>query len=137
MGFFKNIGKSLKKTISLKNLVRVGTGQFGALSGDVLKTVSGGFKKKDVQQTLGNLNTGIVGTSTKFGESIQDGVGDVISNDRGFQTNANSATRFVAQTYLKTMWQKHKKTILIVGGAVTAFLIYKFFIAKKTAVRRR
>lgn len=40
MGFFKSIGKKLKRVVSIKNLTRVATGNFSAVGKDLLRVAS-------------------------------------------------------------------------------------------------
>ena len=40
MGFFKSIGKKLKRVVSLKNLTRAVTGQFSAIGKDVIRVAT-------------------------------------------------------------------------------------------------
>jgi len=140
MGFFKSIGNKLKRVISIKNLVRGVTGQFGAIGADAIRvaTTTDPKKGKSVPDaTLIPVNYAIPAPAMDvlnaqgsiFAKKVVDSVAGVpvVQN-----TNA-----FMSKIYIQSMWIKYKNWIIgFLIVLVTTLTIWKL-TKSKTRGRRR
>ena len=138
MGFFKKLGKSLKgvtKSISLKNLKRVATGNIAdvgqEVAGRLVKGVSNEFTKKAHKpaQNLVMQNDALeIASIAKQNPNIRDiltgalggamtGAGSVLSESQTVQQVGAKAVDNVAMTWLKNNWLK------LVGGITAGTLL--------------
>lgn len=164
MGFFKKIGKAIKKNVSFKNLVKVATPIMGAIPfvGGVAQNVSEGLQasheakkqaKRDndaqalaaaelqQQQVLeyAGKNVGaIAGAGAQgFFKGVTEGAYDGAS--KGVKQGLGTVGAEVADSALKAWFTKHWKHLLIALGVVGGFLFIRNSSngsRKKTSFRR-
>lgn len=150
MGFFKNIGKAIKKNVSFKNLVKVATPIMGAIpfvGGAVQNTVQGlsaaHQAKKDAEaqnnaqavydaeqlrvQTLqyAGQQVGAIANAgaSMFAKGITEGAYNGAST--GVKDGLGTVGAEVADSTIKAWFQKHWKHILIALSVVGAIYLIK------------
>ena len=150
MGFFKNIGKAIKKNVSFKNLVKVATPIMGAipLVGGTLQNVSEGLQasheaKKQAQaqndaqaaydaeqlkqQTLtyaGQQIGAVAGAgASMFAKGITEGAYNGAS--QGIKDGLGTVGAEVADSTISAWFKKHWKHILIGLSVVGALYLIK------------
>lgn len=131
MGFFKNIGKAIKKNVSFKNLVKVATPIMGAIPivGGAVQSVSQNLqdaheaKKANRQaeadalnqqayQTAGQAVGAVANAGTQmFAKGVTEGVYNGLST--GAKQGLGTVGAEVADSTLKAWFTKHWKQILI------------------------
>lgn len=127
MGFFKKIGSSLKRVVSLKNVVRGVTGQFGAIAQDAVRIATTDAPVKDsapapvVQNPIipQPINDILDAQGANFSKKI---VQEVAKTD-----TAQDATSFLAKIGMESMYQKYKTWITVFFVALGAFILYRLF----------
>lgn len=149
MGFFKSIGKKLKRVVSIKNLTRVATGNFSAVGKDILRVASTDNLGKD--PITGRSIIVPAGSDLKAkplempkvvetvldakGAELRQDVIDSLSKNKAVQ----DATDMVAKTALKAYWTKYKNWFI---GFLVALLMFFglrwlfFSKGKKSRARR-
>lgn len=139
MGFFKSIGNKLKRVVSVKNLVRGVTGNFSGIAEDAKRIMTTEDPKKVASQ---------VNSLTDKNFQIPQPVTDIIKQaDANYQANlinsvasipaVQDANAFMSKLWFQSMWEKYKTQILIVVGAIVAFLLYRRYDKNKKPVRRK
>lgn len=133
MGFFKNIGKSLKgvtKMISTKNIVRVATGDVAGLGKEALgRTLKPHMKGANPPKVMEDMADQYVKNQSSI---VSNKVADALATNKDFQGLAKFGTKL----WFQTMWEQHKTKILIVAGVLTLGIVY-LVRRKKTGGRRR
>lgn len=127
MGFFKNIGKSLKgltKMVSLKNAVGVATGNTGGLVKEAVGRLASphvaSSKVREIVESQG------VAHAEAFVKAKSQGLSDHLANEVAKNSAAQNLGGFFTKAYLLSFWQMHKTKILIGLGIVTLGFIYLF-----------
>lgn len=139
MGFFKSVGNKLKRVVSVKNLVRGVTGNFSGIAEDAKRIMTTEDPKKVAK---------VVNSLTNKSFEIPQPVTDIIKQaDANYQANlinsvasipaVQNANAFMSKLWFQSMWGKYKTQILIVLGAVVAFLLYRRYDKNKKPVRRK
>ena len=150
MGFFKKIGKAIKKNVSFKNLVKIATPIMGAIPfvGGMAQNLSQGLQdthqaKKDakaqgdaqaqydaqMQQQQVNAYAGqVVGAvanagTQMFAKGITEGA--YAGASTGFQNGLGTVGANVADSTIKAWFTKHWKHILIGLSVVGAIWLIK------------
>lgn len=140
MGFFKKLGKSLKgvtKAISLKNGLKLASGDYRGVIQEVQGRVVGGLKEfgqGEIDKI--KIKTGGVKSPPKLSKNdlaIQDLL--VTQANQHLEPIRQNATQqlaesktgqqlsdFLTKQYLLTMWTKYKTYIIIGGIAVVVFI---------------
>lgn len=140
MGIFKKLGGKLKRVISIKNLINVGTGQFGAVAKDAIRVATSKdpikgqfvtgedttFLKPNYQIPAPAMDV-IEGQGKVFG----DKVAQVVSSNQAVQNGSS----FFTKVYLQSMYQKYKTWITVVVFAIISFILYK--VLSKSNPRQR
>ena len=138
MGFFKDIGNKLKRVVSVKNLVRGVTGNFSAIAEDAKRVMTTEDPKKVAKQ---------VNSLTNKAFEIPQPVTDIVKQaDANYQANlvasvasipaVQNANAFMSKLWIQSMWGKYKTQILLICGAIGAFLVWKYGF-KNNRKRRR
>ncbi len=162
MGFFKKIGKAIKKNVSFKNLVKVATPVMGAIPfvGGTLQNVSEGLQasheaKKQAQRdndanalaaaeqqqqqiiAYAAKNAGAIANAgaDMFGKAVVEGAYDGLSN--GAKKGLGTASASIADEGIKAWFQKHWKHILIALSVVGVFYLIKKNMDKNPRRRGR
>ncbi|MDQ8014466.1 MAG: hypothetical protein REI96_18605 [Flavobacterium nitrogenifigens] len=150
MGFFKKIGKAVKKTVSFKNLVKIATPVMGAIPfvGGTLQNVSEGLQasheakkqaqrdndaqayaqaQQQEQQVLsyaGKSVGAIAGAGTQtFVQGLTEGIYNGASN--GVKQGLGTVASEVADSALSAWFKKHWKHLLIALGVIGGFLFIR------------
>jgi len=142
MGLFKQLGGKLKRVISLKNLINVGTGNFSAVAKDAVRVAT----SKD--PIKGQFVTGVDDTFLKPDYTIPVSAMDVIEGQGKVfgskvstviakQTAVQNTNDFFTKVYIESMYIKYKNWIMIVVAIVVSFVLYKVLRSKKPAYRGR
>lgn len=157
MGFFKKIGKSLKKVVNIKTLGNVVSntvkGVTKSISLNNLKSaIAGDFKGvlKDVTGKAVNSITGslkeiggklFTDTATGMVEVVVDNVAVEAAKDTGVQnvvtSVGNSVGNSVVKATLLSYWNKYKTWFIVGGLAVVSFVAWLIWGRKKTSRRGR
>lgn len=165
MGFFKNIGKAIKKNVSFKNLVKIATPVMGAIPfvGGTLQNVSEGLQashqaKKDAkaianeedrlaaeaaaqqmqQQTLTYAGESIGAVAGAAGQMLTKSAieGAYAGTSTGVKQGLGTIGAEVADSSISAWFKKHLNHILIAASALGAiYLIRSKSLTGKT--RRR
>lgn len=157
MGFFKNIGKAIKKgvkQISLKNVVKVAssfdpTGIVGGIQQaheikKQEKAEQDAIRKEELayqaQQAIENaaVKVGSVTGSLagQFGKTVLSETYNGLNS--GFKSGAGVVAANVADEGIKAWFKKHWKKLAIgVGALVAVVLAWRYFRKPKRGVRRR
>jgi hypothetical protein len=125
MGFFKNIGKSVKgltKMVSLKNVVKVATGNVSGLGkeavGRVLKAHMGKEAVKHVQE-------GQVGQmADMYVTRTSDQVSNALIKTAAGSDLGQGAAKFLTKLWFQTMWAKYKWWIIGVAVVLVGLIWY-------------
>lgn len=138
MGFFKNIGKSLKsvtKMVSLNNVIKVATGN----AGDLVKEATSRLVSDHVSpETVKNvIASNGVAHAEAFVKAKSEGLSDNLAHQVAKNSTAQNVGSFFTKAYLLSFWQLHKTKILIALGVVTLGLVYLFTRKKSPTNRRR
>lgn len=160
MGFFKKIGKAIKKNVSFKNLVKIATPVLGAVpfAGGILQNTAEGLsaaheakkqaKAQNDAQALADAenmrlqtmqyagqNVGVVaGTAAgMFAKGVTEGA--YAGSSQGFKDGLGTVGASVADSTIKAWFQKHWKHILI--GLSVIGLIYLIYKQMNNNKRRR
>lgn len=121
MGFLKNIGKSLKgvtKMVSLKNVVKVATGNASGLATEALGRVASPHVKGI------NPNSTTVKMAETFVQNKSNQLSDQIVNAAANNKDFQGIAKFGTKLYFQTMWQQHKTKILIGLAVLTLGIVY-------------
>lgn len=153
MGFFKNIGKSLKKVVNIKTLGNVVSntvkGVTKSISLNNLKSaIAGDFKGvlKDVTGKAVNSITGslkeiggklFTDTATGMVEVVVDNVAVEAAKDTGVQNVVTSVGNSVVKATLLSYWNKYKTWFIVGGLALASFVAWLIWGRKKTSRRGR
>lgn len=157
MGFFKNIGKAIKKgvkQISLKNVVKVAssfdpTGIVGGIqqAHEIKKqerAEQDAARKEELAyqaQVLAEQAAQKVGTVTgtlagQFGKTVLQETYNGL--DKGFKAGAGVVAANVADEGIKAWFKKHWQKLAIgVGALVAVVLAWRYFRKPKRVVQRR
>lgn len=134
MGLFKKLGSSLKRVISIKNITRAATGQFGAIGKDVLRVVSTEDPKEVRKKQAEALAKGQTYTPAPVTpiempivvESVLNSEGDKFSKKLVTEVAKNesvqNATSLLTKVGLEAFWNNNKKWIQWVIGFVFALI---------------
>lgn len=154
MGFFKNIGKAIKKNVSFKNLVKVATPIMGAIPfvGGTVQNISEGLQasheaKKQAraiddenarlqaeydaeqlkQQTLQYAGQNLGAIANSGLQIVSKGVVEGAYNgaSTGVKQGLGTVGAEVADSTIKAWFQKHWKHILIALSVVGAIYLIK------------
>ena len=142
MGLFKQLGSKLKRVISLKNLVNVGTGNFSAVAKDAVRvatsnaplkkgdpfTVDTTFLKPDYIIPIPAMDV-IEGQGKVFGSKVST----IIAKQSAVQ-NTND---FFTKVYIESMYMKYKNWIMVAVAIVVSFVLFKVLRSKKPVYRGR
>lgn len=132
MGFFKTIGSKLKRAISIKNLINVGTGNFSAVGQDLLRiSTSQDPNAKKNSPVIPNL----VPNDTVIPPMIQS----ILEVQGAKQANKLTQTlagipavqdtnSFLSGVYLQSMWLKYKTMIIGIASAFLVIVLLKKFV---------
>ncbi|WP_374172733.1 hypothetical protein [Flavobacterium tructae] len=160
MGFFKKIGKAIKKNVSFKNLVKIATPIMGAIPfvGGTLQNVSEGLQashqaKKDAkamkdeqerliaeqaaesmkQQTLNYAGDNFGAIVDAGAQMVSKAVvnGAYSGTSKGLKEGAANVAADMADLSLSAWFKKHLNHILIAGAALGAI----YLIRNKSSVR--
>lgn len=161
MGFFKNIGKAIKKNVSFKNLVKIATPVMGAIPfvGGTLQNVSEGLQashqaKKDAkaieneqerlqaeanaeamkQATLSYAGQSIGAIAGSAGQLVAKSAieGAYAGTSTGVKAGLGTIGAEVADSSISAWFKKHLNHILIAGSALGAI----YLIKSKSSVRK-
>ncbi|MDN3673435.1 hypothetical protein QWY99_10260 [Flavobacterium branchiarum] len=165
MGFFKKIGKAIKKNVSFKNLVKVATPIMGAIpiAGGFIQNTVQGFSaaheaKKDAenaqneydrqvaeakaesikQQTLAYAGQNVGALVGSGAQIFAKGVTEGVYNgaSTGVKQGLGTVGAEVADSALKAWFKKHWKHILIGLSAIGAIYLIKKHNDDKNPRRR-
>ncbi|URC11446.1 hypothetical protein [Flavobacterium sp. B183] len=145
MGFFKKIGKAIKKNVSFKNLVKVATPIMGAIPfvGGAVQSISQNLQdaheaKKANRQAEAEMNNQLaistagqtVGAVANagaeiFGNAVMTGVNDGLS--KGVTKGAGEVGATVVSSTLKVWFERNWKIVL---AAVAGLIALIWFIRK-------
>ena len=142
MGLFKQLGSKLKRVISLKNLVNVGTGNFSAVAKDAVRvatsnapvkkgdpfTVDTTFLKPDYIIPVPAMDV-IEGQGKVFGSKVST----IIAKQSAVQ-NTND---FFTKVYIESMYMKYKNWIMVAVAIFVSIVSYKVLRSKKPVYRGR
>ncbi|MBZ4040978.1 hypothetical protein [Flavobacterium hibisci] len=167
MGFFKKIGKAIKKNVSFKNLVKIATPIMGAipLVGGTLQNVSEGLQashqaKKDAQnaqneydkqvseanaqqlqqQTLAYAGQNVGAIAGATAKMFTQGVTEGVYDgaSAGVKAGLGTVGAQVADSTIKAWFKNHWKHILIGASVLGAiYLVKKHFDNKNAGYRGR
>lgn len=139
MGFFKSIGNKLKRVVSVKNLVRGVTGQFSAIGDDVKRVMSTEDPKKVAKQVnaLTNKNFEVPQPVTDMLKQADTNYSNNLVNSIASVPAVQDANTFMSKLWIQSQWKKYKTQILLFGGAIVAFLVWKFGFKNNNRKRRR
>jgi hypothetical protein len=149
MGLFKKIADKVKRVVSLKNGIRLVTGDYLGVAKDAVRVATTDRPSKSVagEPTVLTPDQSFLPTNyqlpdmvqktleVKGNEQTQKAV-DFLASKKIVQDSASGTTGFLSKVYLQAMWLKHKTAILIVGGSIVAFVVYWFGFRKRTPARR-
>jgi len=156
MGFFKSIGKKLKRVISIKNLTNVATGNFSAVGKDLVRvaTTNSPAENRAIEAKLQAeaiaLNLPYVAPAPvspvqlpKMLETVLDGQGAAfngqVTTKLAQNTQVQNLTDTLVSTGIKAYWEKYKNWFL--GFLVTLLLFFTvrwaFFSGKSRKGGRR
>lgn len=140
MGIFKKLGTKLKRVVSVKNLINVGTGRFDLVAKDAVRvaTTEAPAKKGDPYtpdvtflkptfQIPAPAMDVIEGQGKAFGAKIVT----AITKESGVQNTSD----FFTKVYLESMYLKYKTWIMVVVAAIVGFVLYKLTKNSKTPYR--
>jgi hypothetical protein len=151
-GALKKIGTKVKRLASLKNAIGLVTGNYLGVAKDALRVASTKRPSKheegsmneiyeETDEAMINSNTKLPEVAENFliakGAEMQAKEVDFLAKKVGVQNASDDATKFMSKVYLSAMWEKHKAKILIVGGLIVGFVVYKFGFKKSSNGRRR
>lgn len=139
MGFFKKLGSKLKRVISLKNVTRAVTGQFGAIGKDVLRvaTTNSPAENRALKAAAEAKGQVYVPPPVKTVE-IPSPVESYL-NAQGAKFSANAAkelgktevaqdlTSFATKAALQAFWEKNKSWLYWVIGLIFALIMFLTF----------
>ena len=148
MGFFKDIGKKIKRVVSLKNAINVATGQWTAVGKDVIRVATTNAPNK-----VGEVQLPILDNTTMVGKAMQ---GSVITSQMdavltakgnefaqktaeivGITPQATGVSDWFTKAYLSGMWLRYKNYILIVIAIILGLFAWKHFAKPKRGRVRR
>lgn len=136
MGFFKSIGKKLKRVVSINTLTKVATGNFSAVGAEILRVASTdkvkdpetgkmvvvpSGKKIEISPLVNDI---LNSEGDKFGKKVVSSV----AKDKTF----SALTDMLTKAGIKSQWDKYKNWIL--GFLVSLFL---FFVVKWAFFRKK
>jgi hypothetical protein len=136
MGFFKNIGKSLKnvtKAISLKNGLKAISGDYVGIGREVAGRAIKGLMGKDSGTKVTNAKELVkMQKAQQFAGDYAQSVGnqfvkpavDAVKQDIAESSTAQQVSTIVSKQYLLTMWTKYK-TFIIIGAVAIVGLIFR------------
>lgn len=149
MGFFKKIGSSLKRVISIKNITRAATGQFGAIGKDVLRIAStedpAEVRRKQAEaQAKGETYTPAVVQPVQMPalvENILDSKGADFNTSLTSKLAQNKVvqdlTSTAVNTGIKAYWQKYKTWIIGFLFALVMFFSLRWVFKKASGSGKR
>lgn len=144
MGFFKKIGNKLKRVISIKNITRAATGQFGAIGKDVLRVASTEDPKEVRAKQAAAAAKGQTYTPApvkvaempKEIEVILDSEGQTFkknllkqASDSGVVQDASS---FAINTALLAYWKKYRAWLIGLLFALIMFFSLRWVFKKSS-----
>ncbi|MFV5699007.1 hypothetical protein ACM55H_11625 [Flavobacterium sp. ZT3R17] len=136
MGFFKSIGNKLKRAISIKNLVNVGTGNFTAVSQDLVRIAGSTDPKKGASQS----DVTLVPKGFVIPEQAADIIkaqGDIFGRKTqdmlAKSGDAQAVNKWFTGLWFKTQWELYKSYILFFVGLIVAFFAWRHFRKPKGA----
>lgn len=136
MGFFKSIGKKLKRVISLKNLTRVATGQFGEVGKSVLRVMSTDNLGKDANGRSIIVPTGTKLEMPKAIETVLNSEGDkfkkIVEDKVASSPAAQDAASFLTNVGFKALWFKYKNWIIGLLCAIALIVVTKLLFFRKS-----
>lgn len=159
MGFFKKIGKAIKKNVSFKNLVKIGTPLLGAIpiAGGMAQSLVSNMSeqheanKQARQQELAQRQAqeeynASLSASKKQNPNIGEiliggaggaltGMGGVLAGSQAVGQIGATAVTNTTNTWLKQNWLKLVGGIL--GTVTVVFVFVKMLGGRKTPYRRR
>ena len=163
MGFFKNIGKAIKKNVNLKNVLKIATPLMGAIPfvGGFVQTTAQGLQdahaakkaEKDAQneydrqvaqqqqqmaqnQVNENLNQMAYVASASTGKVVGDALMKGVNDglSSGFVSGSGQVGATVVTSTLKVWFQRNWK---IVAGSVAGLIALIWFIRRDSGNSRR
>jgi len=142
MGLFKQLGSKLKRVISLKNLVNVGTGNFSAVAKDAVRvaTSNAPLKKGDpftVDTTFLKPDYIIPVPAMDVIEAQGKVFGSKVSTIIAKQSAVQNTNDFFTKVYIESMYMKYKNWIMVAVAIVVSFVLYKVLRSKKPVYRGR
>jgi hypothetical protein len=151
MGFFKNLGKSIKnvtKAVSLKNVVKVATGRGGEVVKEVVTRavkphVTTSSKASNVLSNpvvIGAVAAGDA-ASQRVESKLQQAVNKAVAGGSG-QTNdliGSAAVKFFSKAWFADMWARRKWWVIGIGAALVSLIAWLLLRGKKKkpAYRKR
>lgn len=139
MGFFKKLGSKLKRVISLKNVTRAATGQFGAIGKDVIRVVTTNSPAeiralKAAAEAKGQVFVPPPVKTVEIPapiESVLDAQGSKFAYSTAKALSKNetvqNATSFLTKVGLQTFWENNKKWLYWVIGLIFALIMFLTF----------
>lgn len=155
MGFLKNIGKSIKKNVSLKNIVKIATPLMGAIpiAGGLLQSttesiVAAKEAKKaqnaqnayDAEQLAQQAKAQSLQMAGAIAQSTAQNFGDAVFNSAydGIAYSAKQATAKAGVTIADmTITEWFKKNWWKVAGGLSAFFLAIWFLTRNNGSRHQ
>lgn len=130
MGFFKNIGKSIKgitKAVSIKNIVKVATGNGKEVLNDITgRVLAPHMSSEEVQVAQASP---VYQTAGAFVQNQSADLSNKLVNAAARSSVAGDINGFMTKVWFKNLWINHKMkiivTLLAIAGLITWLLMRK------------
>ncbi|WP_310560616.1 hypothetical protein [Flavobacterium sp.] len=144
MSIFKTIGTKLKRAISLKNVINAATGNFTAVSQELMRVATtkappkNGATVPSTEQVFSSLEmpSAVNDYLIAAGAKQKATATNAIANSLLVQDNVGNVNRFLSSVWLKATWIKYKTWFIICGLAVLGLIGWKMFSKKSTSKGR-
>lgn len=137
MGFFKNIGKSLKgltKAVSIKNVIKVATGNGKEVLNDIAGRVLSPHMSQE--QIVSATNSDAYAIAQQKADALSKDISSRASDALAKTSAGQDLATWFSKAWFKAMWLKNKTIFIVVIVAVVSFVAW-LFMRKKTGPRRR